>query len=281
MAPVFGHGRLRLYLLKLLEESPRHGYELIRLLRDRFMGLYVPSAGTIYPRLQRLEAEGLVTVTEVAGRKVYRLSDAGREELLRRRDEVDRLEEEIRAALGDLRDTARDLRAEVDRTVMDLLSRPDRREPDNPRWDTFLSYLERRSAGRTDDTPLSPTEPDQPAGTAGGAGAVGVTDPADTADMAEVADGAGADTRIANGTGSTPGSPVGGATPVDTDTSVDVRAVASAFERRLQDFRDEVRDSVHDGVRDGELAAAQVQESDAILADALARIRVALGRQHR
>ena len=61
MSPVFGHGRLRLYLLKLLEESPRHGYEVIRLLQDRFLGVYSPSPGTIYPRLARLEEEGLVT----------------------------------------------------------------------------------------------------------------------------------------------------------------------------------------------------------------------------
>ena len=49
MSPVFRHGRLRLYLLKLLDESPRHGYEVIRLLQDRFMGVYSPSPGTIYP----------------------------------------------------------------------------------------------------------------------------------------------------------------------------------------------------------------------------------------
>ena len=58
MSPVFGHGRLRLYLLKLLDESPRHGYDVIRELEDRFMGLYTPSAGTVYPRLARLEADG-------------------------------------------------------------------------------------------------------------------------------------------------------------------------------------------------------------------------------
>ena len=61
MTAVFSHGRLRLYLLKLLAEGPKHGYELIRLLENRFLGLYAPSAGTIYPRLQRMEAEGLVT----------------------------------------------------------------------------------------------------------------------------------------------------------------------------------------------------------------------------
>src|SRR5262249_45823967 len=46
MSAVFSHGRLRLYLLKLLSEGPKHGYELIRLLENRFLGLYAPSAGT-------------------------------------------------------------------------------------------------------------------------------------------------------------------------------------------------------------------------------------------
>ena len=53
---VFAHGNLRLYLLALLEERPRHGYELIQALSDRFGGTYSPSAGTIYPRL--VEARG-------------------------------------------------------------------------------------------------------------------------------------------------------------------------------------------------------------------------------
>ena len=75
MSPVFGHGRLRLYLLKLLDESPRHGYEVIRLLQDRFLGVYSPSPGTIYPRLARLEEEGLVTHEVVAGNaKAERMS---------------------------------------------------------------------------------------------------------------------------------------------------------------------------------------------------------------
>ena len=52
MTTVFSHGRLRLYLLKLLDDGPKHGYELIRLLEDRFLGLYAPSAGTVYPRLR-------------------------------------------------------------------------------------------------------------------------------------------------------------------------------------------------------------------------------------
>ena len=78
MSAVFSHGRLRLYLLRLLEEGPKHGYELIRLLENRSHGLYAPSAGTIYPRLARMEADGLITHTATGGRKVYEITDAGR-----------------------------------------------------------------------------------------------------------------------------------------------------------------------------------------------------------
>jgi DNA-binding PadR family transcriptional regulator len=117
MSPVFSHGRLRLYLLKLLEESPRHGYDVIRLLEDRFMGLYAPSPGTIYPRLARLEAEGLVTQTQEGGRKVYRITDAGRQELASRREELDELEAEISGSVHGL---AREIRDEVRGSVRDL-----------------------------------------------------------------------------------------------------------------------------------------------------------------
>ena len=117
MSPVFGHGRLRLYLLKLLDESPRHGYDVIRELEDRFMGLYAPRAGTVYPRLARLEAEGLVTHQVEEGRKVYQITDAGRAELEARQGDLDDLEQEI---AGSVRDLATEIRGEVRGSVRDL-----------------------------------------------------------------------------------------------------------------------------------------------------------------
>jgi DNA-binding PadR family transcriptional regulator len=128
MSPVFGHGRLRLYLLKLLEESPRHGYEVIRLLQDRFLGVYSPSPGTIYPRLARLESEGLVTHEVIKGKKVYQLTDKGRAELERRMDELADLEEEISASAQefarevqeDVRQTVRSLREELTQAARDM-----------------------------------------------------------------------------------------------------------------------------------------------------------------
>ncbi|MFD6280949.1 helix-turn-helix transcriptional regulator [Streptomyces sp. NPDC060209] len=108
MAPVFAHGRLRLYLLKLLDEAPRHGYEVIRLLEERFQGLYAPSAGTVYPRLAKLEAEGLVTHATEGGRKVYSITDAGRAELAGRGGELADLELEIRESVSELAAEIRD-----------------------------------------------------------------------------------------------------------------------------------------------------------------------------
>ncbi|MFD3482438.1 helix-turn-helix transcriptional regulator [Streptomyces sp. NPDC058665] len=108
MPPVFAHGRLRLYLLKLLDEAPRHGYEVIRLLEERFQGLYAPSAGTVYPRLSKLEAEGLVTHATEGGRKVYSITDAGREELAGRSGELADLELEIRESVSELAAEIRD-----------------------------------------------------------------------------------------------------------------------------------------------------------------------------
>jgi DNA-binding PadR family transcriptional regulator len=120
VSAVFSHGRLRLYLLRLLADGPRHGYELIRLLENRFHGLYAPSAGTIYPRLARLEADGLVTHTAAGGRKVYEITDAGRAELAARAEELAALESEIHTSAADLAQLAEQVEAGVRGSVRDL-----------------------------------------------------------------------------------------------------------------------------------------------------------------
>jgi DNA-binding PadR family transcriptional regulator len=120
MSAVFSHGRLRLYLLKLLAEGPKHGYELIRLLENRFLGLYAPSAGTIYPRLARMEADGLVRHTAAGGRKVYEITAAGRAELESRTGELGELEAEIHASVADLSAVADEVEKGVRGSVRDL-----------------------------------------------------------------------------------------------------------------------------------------------------------------
>lgn len=121
MSPVFAHGQLRLYLLALLEEGPRHGYEVIQDLEQRFNGLYSPSAGTVYPRLAKLEEEGLVARSEDGRKAVYRITDAGRAEVQDRRADVADLEADLDHSVRRLADEVRahvrgqaqDLRAEL------------------------------------------------------------------------------------------------------------------------------------------------------------------------
>lgn len=86
--PVFGHGQLRLYLLHTLCDGPASGYDIMRRLHDRFGGLYSPSAGTVYPRLAKLEEEGLVRRLDQGRRSAFELTDDGRAEVERRSDDV-------------------------------------------------------------------------------------------------------------------------------------------------------------------------------------------------
>ena len=136
MTAVFSHGRLRLYLLKLLAEGPKHGYELIRLLANRFLGLYAPSAGTIYPRLARLEAEGLVSHAAAGGRKVYEITEAGRAELAQRAGELAELEREIHASVADLTSLASEIDRQVSGSVRDIKRelREAAKETRRPTW---------------------------------------------------------------------------------------------------------------------------------------------------
>jgi len=105
--PVFSHGSLRLYLLSLLAEGAKHGYELIQAIEQRFGGTYSPSAGTIYPRLSKLEEEGLVTKTTDGRKTVYEITDAGRAELESRRSELADIEAEVTDSVRRLADEVR------------------------------------------------------------------------------------------------------------------------------------------------------------------------------
>jgi len=115
--PVFAHGHLRLYLLSLLDERPQHGYELIQSLGDRFGGTYVPSAGTIYPRLGKLQEEGLVTKESDGRRTVYAITDAGRAELAARQDELAEIETDVTDSVRRLAD---EVRSSVDEAMRSL-----------------------------------------------------------------------------------------------------------------------------------------------------------------
>jgi DNA-binding PadR family transcriptional regulator len=74
----FESGDMKYVILKLLRDKPMHGYEVMKALEERTRGCYKPSPGTVYPTLQWLEDEGLVTGKDVEGKKVYEITGAGR-----------------------------------------------------------------------------------------------------------------------------------------------------------------------------------------------------------
>jgi DNA-binding PadR family transcriptional regulator len=116
-ASVFGHGQLRLYLLGLLAERPMHGYELIQELSQRFGGTYAPSAGTVYPRLTRLQEEGLIVARSDGRRTVHEITDAGRALIAERRDDLTTLQAEVDESVQRL---ASDVRTSVDEAMRAL-----------------------------------------------------------------------------------------------------------------------------------------------------------------
>jgi DNA-binding PadR family transcriptional regulator len=93
---MFEQGDLRYVILQLLEEKPRHGYEIIKALEERFGGMYTPSAGTVYPTLTLLEDMGYARVTvEEGGKKVYSITDEGKAYLAQNKSAVDDIFERI------------------------------------------------------------------------------------------------------------------------------------------------------------------------------------------
>lgn len=160
MSPVFAHGALRLYLLALLAESPKHGYEVMQALERRFGGTYQPSAGTIYPRLSRLEEEGLVEKRADGRRTQYVITDAGRAHLAERQGKLDALETEIGDSVrrladevrGGVRDAMRTLRADLAAAEREARSsRASSRPASTPDPEPASSTEHGRSEPRGDD----------------------------------------------------------------------------------------------------------------------------------
>src|SRR6266513_5321646 len=84
-----GSDDLQLVILALLEEKPRHGYEIIKALEERSGGFYSPSPGMVYPALTYLEELGYAVVEAEGAKKLYSISDEGREYLEQNRGVVD------------------------------------------------------------------------------------------------------------------------------------------------------------------------------------------------
>ena len=93
---MFEGGELRLVLLKLIADEPRHGYDLIRAIEDLTGGEYAPSPGVVYPTLTLLQDMGLVEEAAVEGaRKPFQVTDEGRAHLEERSEEVEALFERL------------------------------------------------------------------------------------------------------------------------------------------------------------------------------------------
>ncbi|MDH7793970.1 MULTISPECIES: PadR family transcriptional regulator [unclassified Beijerinckia] len=86
----FEHGDLKLVVLQLISEKPRHGYEIIKAIEEKTNGVYTPSPGTVYPTLTLLQEIGQLTVSESTdGRKLYALTEEGAAALAANRKTVD------------------------------------------------------------------------------------------------------------------------------------------------------------------------------------------------
>jgi DNA-binding PadR family transcriptional regulator len=81
-------GEIRSALLAVLTESPGHGYEVMQRLEEKSAGAWRPSPGSVYPTLQMLEDEGLVRSAERDGKRVFEITDEGRDESARRSEEA-------------------------------------------------------------------------------------------------------------------------------------------------------------------------------------------------
>ena len=95
----FESGDMKYVILKLLNDKPRHGYEVMKELEEQLHGCYSPSPGTVYPTLQWLEDGGLVVAKDVEGKKVYEVTAAGRQFLEEHKDVVDEIFERVQDAV--------------------------------------------------------------------------------------------------------------------------------------------------------------------------------------
>ena len=82
-------GDLRIIVLALLADGPRHGYDIIKALEEKSSGIYSPSPGVVYPTLTYLEEVGYASATSEGNKKVYAITEAGRAHLEENRDLAD------------------------------------------------------------------------------------------------------------------------------------------------------------------------------------------------
>ncbi|MEO5705990.1 MAG: PadR family transcriptional regulator [Alteraurantiacibacter sp.] len=132
---MFGRDELRLLLLSLVAEEPRHGYDLIKAMEERSGGHYAPSPGVIYPALAMLADEGLIAEQPgIDSRRRFAITAEGEAKLTAEQDLIG----DLRQRLADLAERAeRGRRPQVERASMNLA----------------VAVRQRLSTGGNDDLP--------------------------------------------------------------------------------------------------------------------------------
>jgi DNA-binding PadR family transcriptional regulator len=115
--PHIGRGDVRAATLALLAEGPQNGYQIIQQIAERSGGIWRPSSGSVYPGLQLLEDEGLIQQEMAEGRRVFRLTDAGRAHVEARREELARVWDTVAGRVDDAALELRDLFEQVGAAV--------------------------------------------------------------------------------------------------------------------------------------------------------------------
>lgn len=103
---MFDAGALRIVVLGLIAEEPRHGYDIIKALESRFHGAYSPSPGAIYPMLQMMEEADLVSSETTGNKRLYTITPEGRAYLEENKADLDRINAQLDEVSGDMRGVA-------------------------------------------------------------------------------------------------------------------------------------------------------------------------------
>jgi DNA-binding PadR family transcriptional regulator len=112
----FLRGHLNHIILEIIQDKPRHGYDVIKAIEEKFHGLYSPSAGSVYPILQALEDQDFLTSSQRSGKKVYSITAEGEKELTDNKEKFSEMREHLRNHFGQMR-VYRDLMGEMGQTM--------------------------------------------------------------------------------------------------------------------------------------------------------------------
>lgn len=243
--PKFRHGQLRLVLLTLIARRPQHGYELIQELSELFNGNYAPSAGTIYPRLAKLESEGLVTKHDDGRKTVYAITPEGQTEVDARADEFAQIIAESAESIAPQADSARDGLMQARLALRNEL-------------DWLASELRSEAAGG--DGGADGADAGAGATGAGGASSGGGADGAGAASAADASSGGDSAGAGAAGASSADAAGAEGADDEAEQAQPTPDDLVREVDQLLQRFRQDVRQDARLAARSGSLVSEAVAD---------------------